>query len=67
MPPVDTGQAELAEERKVIQQVLSGTPDPVVSQSKSNLKTCLSKSNLKTHQSKSNLKTYQSKSNLMTC
>jgi hypothetical protein len=32
MPPVDTGQqAELAEERKVIQQVLSSTPDPAVS------------------------------------
>lgn len=30
LPPGDTGQTELAEERKVIQQVLSGTPDPVV-------------------------------------
>eukprot|EP00105_Crassostrea_gigas_P017957 XP_011435920.1 PREDICTED: fibronectin type-III domain-containing protein 3A isoform X3 [Crassostrea gigas] len=32
LPPGDTGQTELAEERKVIQQVLSGTPDPVVSE-----------------------------------
>lgn len=37
LPPGDTGQTELAEERKVIQQVLSGTPDPVVCIQKENI------------------------------